>query len=217
MISNAEDCGFYERLPDRSFELIYMEHVLEHVPNPVELLNNLVRLLSSQGVLVICVPNHGCLLSRMLRLKWGWTCPPSHLYYYKQLLGQTAAELRPECFRGFRGRLLLQKHIPGSIPSPDYELGVRVLRQAHGTRCPAQRATRTGTQQRSGTSQILRPIFVLPSDTVGNYFWGGSELLVVAGKNIEEVAPVAAAKLGTPPCRTGQGATRIPPSGQRTP
>ena len=184
MISNAEDCGFYERLPDRSLDLIYMEHVLEHVPNPVELLNNLVRLLSSQGVLVICVPNHGCLLSRMLRLKWGWTCPPSHLYYYQT--GSLARLLRKfdlnvleasagdyffrsiYQFYSFAGFTNLVSGFLGR------RTGLDVRPREHSYRYPTT----------IGDFANLAPYFLFyPLIQLANYFWGGSELLVVAGKN----------------------------------
>ena len=185
MILNVQDCGFYERLPDSSFELIYMEHVLEHVPKPVELLNNLVRLLGSQGVLVICVPNHGCLLSRTLRLQWGWTCPPSHLYYHQ--IGSLARLLRKfdlsvleasagdhffrsiYQFYSFAG--LRTNWVSGFVGR---HTGIKVRPREHSYRYP----------KTIGDFANLAPYFLFyPVIQLANYFWGGSELVVVAGKN----------------------------------
>jgi len=75
------------------FSLIHMSHVIEHVPNPVEWLNQAKSMLEDDGVLVINVPNKYSLAFRLQHLfyKTGlkpqfsstWTDParvPDHLY-----------------------------------------------------------------------------------------------------------------------------------------
>ena len=41
------------------------------------------------GLIWISVPNHRSLLAKIFGLRWGWTVPPAHLYYYnRDALGQ---------------------------------------------------------------------------------------------------------------------------------
>jgi SAM-dependent methyltransferase len=75
------------------FSLIHMSHVIEHVPNPVEWLNQAKSMLEEDGVLVINVPNKYSLAFRLQHLFYkaglkpqfssSWTDParvPDHLY-----------------------------------------------------------------------------------------------------------------------------------------
>lgn len=73
----------YDRYFDvNMFDLIYMEHVLEHIIDPVSVLKCIKKILKINGLLFISVPNHNSLLSQILNYRWAWFCPPEHLYYY---------------------------------------------------------------------------------------------------------------------------------------
>ena len=73
-------CGPLSELSnDRQFDVIVMNHVLEHVPEPVDFLRDVFRLLSLDGVVHIAVPNVSCLEARLT----GWTSyEPYHLLYF---------------------------------------------------------------------------------------------------------------------------------------
>jgi len=51
--------------PEASFECVVMWQVLEHVAEPLEVLGEVFRLTRPGGVLMIGVPNSGCLLARL--------------------------------------------------------------------------------------------------------------------------------------------------------
>ena len=78
-----------QRLIDaqQRFDVIWLQHVLEHVLKPVELLRSLNRLVSTNGVVLITVPNDGTDLQESL-FKQGalsrrfWIAPPDHLNYF---------------------------------------------------------------------------------------------------------------------------------------
>jgi SAM-dependent methyltransferase len=61
-------------------------HVLEHVPNPVEVVESAYSLLSSGGVLVVKVPNEFNSLQvsarESLSLDDWWIVPPVHINYF---------------------------------------------------------------------------------------------------------------------------------------
>ena len=67
---------------DERFDLIFMEHSLEHIKYPVEYLNKIKDLMDSKGVIIVSVPNQHSALSKILRKRWSWFCPPLHLFYY---------------------------------------------------------------------------------------------------------------------------------------
>jgi 2-polyprenyl-3-methyl-5-hydroxy-6-metoxy-1,4-benzoquinol methylase len=50
-------CLFEEYEPNQKFDTIVMNHVLEHIENPVDLLKRISEWLSETGVLIIGVPN----------------------------------------------------------------------------------------------------------------------------------------------------------------
>jgi len=66
------------------FDLIYMEHVFEHLDSPVEFIELIKPLLSDNGIIFNMVPNQNCILSKAFGLKWDWVSPPLHLYYYNR-------------------------------------------------------------------------------------------------------------------------------------
>lgn len=70
-----------------SYDVIWLQNVLEHVIDPIELLHSLRKIISSDGLAVITVPND-CSSTQNAALKNGhidnkfWIAPPDHLNYF---------------------------------------------------------------------------------------------------------------------------------------
>ena len=75
------------------FEAIHMQHVLEHAPDPVQLLSGLRELLRPGGAVCVEVPNDFSVVQEVLHCRMGfpawWVAPPEHLNYFsKASLGE---------------------------------------------------------------------------------------------------------------------------------
>ena len=70
----------------RRFNLINLGNVLEHVPDPIALLEKIQKLLLPEGLLRIVVPNDSSELQELLQnqgsLNYEWVHPPDHLSYF---------------------------------------------------------------------------------------------------------------------------------------
>lgn len=76
-----------------SFDLITINHVLEHVPNPGGTLAEISRLLKPDGVLVVGVPNIGSIMAGLRGRTWASLRPEEHIWHFtpetlKRLLAQ---------------------------------------------------------------------------------------------------------------------------------
>ena len=67
-----------------SFDLIYLEHVLEHLHNPNKILKQLTQLLNKNGIIIIKSPNHNSLLSLIFNKFWTWTYSNRHLNFFNK-------------------------------------------------------------------------------------------------------------------------------------
>jgi 2-polyprenyl-3-methyl-5-hydroxy-6-metoxy-1,4-benzoquinol methylase len=67
---------------DQKFDLVSLYAVLEHVPNPLDLLEQSVKHLSKDGKLIVDVPNFRSLYRFFTRNHWLWLIPPIHLQYF---------------------------------------------------------------------------------------------------------------------------------------
>lgn len=65
-----------------SFDLITMNQVLEHVPNPSEIINELYRILNKKGTLIIAVPNKNSLAHKIFKENWYQLDIPRHLFHF---------------------------------------------------------------------------------------------------------------------------------------
>ena len=68
-------------LADESYDLVTLWEVLEHLPDPNDMLNNCRKLLKKGGILVVLVPNCDSLAVRIMHEKcatFGW----GHLWYF---------------------------------------------------------------------------------------------------------------------------------------
>lgn len=65
-----------------SFDLIVLNHVLEHLVNPTEDLNKTYELLKKDGVMLIDVPNFGSLIARVAGSNWKYLLPKEHLWHF---------------------------------------------------------------------------------------------------------------------------------------
>lgn len=80
-------CGTLEdaHYPDNSFDVITLWDVLEHVPDPAELLNQIHRLLKPDGILAIQSPNINSKMREICGSAWNWWLLPDHLYHFSSL------------------------------------------------------------------------------------------------------------------------------------
>jgi 2-polyprenyl-3-methyl-5-hydroxy-6-metoxy-1,4-benzoquinol methylase len=67
---------------DEHFDVVTSLHVIEHVPNPPEFVNHLMRLVKPDGIIIIATPNLGCEYARDLGVKWEAVGPADHLLLF---------------------------------------------------------------------------------------------------------------------------------------
>jgi len=83
-------CGILESLPDEQFfDVVVMNHILEHVSDPVALLKTVLARLKPGGVLHLAVPNVGAWEARLPG--WG-SYEPYHLLYFTPQTLRVAVE-----------------------------------------------------------------------------------------------------------------------------
>ena len=69
-------------LPADSFDTVILWHVLEHIADPADLLQEVVRILRPGGTLLVAVPNFGSLEARWGRAHWFHLDVPRHLNHF---------------------------------------------------------------------------------------------------------------------------------------
>ncbi len=79
-LGRLEEAGF----PDGSFDAITMNHVIEHVHDPVSLLQECRRILRIGGTLVITTPNAESYGHDRFGASWRGLEPPRHLHLFSQ-------------------------------------------------------------------------------------------------------------------------------------
>ncbi len=78
---------------DKKFDVITLFHVLEHLPNPAELLNNLIQSnLKNGGLLVIEVPNFASWQSKWAGKNWLHLDVPRHVNHFTDESLQTLVQ-----------------------------------------------------------------------------------------------------------------------------
>lgn len=71
-----------QNLHDESFHIISMWHVLEHVPELNERVEELKRLIKPNGIIIIAVPNCDSLDAKIYKENWAAYDVPRHLYHF---------------------------------------------------------------------------------------------------------------------------------------
>jgi SAM-dependent methyltransferase len=69
--------------PDRSFDVVVMNDVIEHLADPRSALWEIRRVLKNDGILYLSTPDIESFLSRVLRARW-WGINKFHLFYFSK-------------------------------------------------------------------------------------------------------------------------------------
>jgi len=113
-----EEFDFYsqiEDLPDNSFDVITMFHVLEHLPNPIDILNQLHKKLADNGKIIIEVPSSNDILLNLFDCEefanfTYWSC---HLFLFNARTMQDLLKKTPfktQCIKQYQ-RYTLANHL----------------------------------------------------------------------------------------------------------
>lgn len=123
-IAKQKGIELYESLDgikDQSFDVITMWHVLEHVPNLFECLEQLKKMLKKDGKLIIAVPNFKSYDAKYYKEHWAAYDVPRHLWHFSQKSIRTlfdsvdmkVVKVHPLKYDSFYVSLLSEKHKTG--------------------------------------------------------------------------------------------------------
>jgi SAM-dependent methyltransferase len=168
-----------------SFDVVTIRHVLEHVPDPGELITEAGALLRPGGLLAIAVPNFGSLAARLFGAEWWWVDPPTHLFYFTR-----ATLTRLLAKQGF------QPVVHGTERGDDETMGFYVL-FALNRRLGLGRRLRAAPPPTNGTAHGISTPAVMTRNTRG--VWS-------VARRIGEGIEVVASPLGRLADRAGLGA-----------
>jgi len=112
------------------FNCVTFWDVLEHIPNPLQALKEVNRILKNDGIVIVQAPNYKSLMAYLTKEKWDWWAPPDHLYHFSprslRLLleksGFTIYELKT-----YESKEIFIKNISGIIEGSS--LTARILRK----------------------------------------------------------------------------------------
>lgn len=71
-----------QKFPDKSYDIITLWHVFEHLPEPNIYLNEIQRIITPDGLLVITIPNIDSWQARLFGKNWFHRDIPRHLFHY---------------------------------------------------------------------------------------------------------------------------------------
>ena len=69
---------------NRKFDVITMNHSLEHFTNPKEYLDFIRDFIDKRGIIIIRVPAFDSISSKIFKSKWTWFQPENHYFHYTQ-------------------------------------------------------------------------------------------------------------------------------------
>lgn len=69
-------------LPACSFDVVIINHTLEHLENPPQVLAKIYSLLKDGGLLLVDVPNFGSLGAKIFKSHWFALLPQEHLWHF---------------------------------------------------------------------------------------------------------------------------------------
>lgn len=78
-------CGTFNSGHTPTEDVIVLNHVLEHMPEPDKVINLAYQKLRKHGYLVIGVPNIGSLIARMKKDRWQSLIPSQHRWHFSLL------------------------------------------------------------------------------------------------------------------------------------
>lgn len=70
------------RLPKDYFDVVILNHTLEHLINPVTVLKKARTVLKKRGIVFVDVPNFGSLSARILGKRWPFILPAEHIFHF---------------------------------------------------------------------------------------------------------------------------------------
>ncbi len=79
---NIKDDNYIKCIENEYFDVITMWHVLEHVPSVNEKLDDIKRILKTDGILIIAVPNADSFDAKIYSEFWAGYDIPRHLYHF---------------------------------------------------------------------------------------------------------------------------------------
>src|SRR5262249_29619535 len=145
-----------------TFDALFAQHVLEHVPDPASFLRAAHRLLKPGGKLVVAVPHLGSRSQKLFARAWGWYQVPAHLFHF------SGPSLRAVCeATGFTVDRSYTRGGDSLFVLMTLHNAVRP--RAMGSRAPLSSAAKLVVR---GASRLLRPYLHL----------GDEELVVIASK-----------------------------------
>jgi 2-polyprenyl-3-methyl-5-hydroxy-6-metoxy-1,4-benzoquinol methylase len=106
--SNLQDVTFAEQ----AFDLVTLFHVLEHVPDPRGVLQEVRRILQPEGRMILQVPNVASWQSRLLGARWYALDVPRHVIHYSARSIQRLVE-----DSGFRVRRVQHINLRDNAPA----------------------------------------------------------------------------------------------------
>jgi len=118
---DVEDEPAIASLPDASFDVISMWHVLEHVHDVRERMKEVKRLLRDGGIAVVALPNHASWDAKHYGPFWAAWDVPRHLYHFSkkslewlaQESGFVIKEILPMKFDAFYVSILSEEYSKG--------------------------------------------------------------------------------------------------------
>ena len=69
-------------LKTSSFDVVILNHVLEHITNPIVALKKARKLLKKEGIIFIDVPNFASLTARIQKTGWKYLLPKEHKWHF---------------------------------------------------------------------------------------------------------------------------------------